>query len=269
MCWYERCWHRLLGIIMNAMRPKADIKRILPVTIAGVCAVIIFSSSPANALSLALAWDPPPANTDGTPLDTLVGYKVYCGIASGSYTSALDAGVVTEASVTGLVENTTYYFVLTAYNEDGTESAFSEELEWTATTSVLDADQDGLPDAWESTRGTAISTDHLDPAADQDGDGAANGQEFIAGTDPIDAASVLQVDMTNGSGEVFVRLLVPQAEGAGYENKRRLFTVEECEALTSGIWKPIPSFDRMLAINQTVTLAAQPLHFYRTRVWLE
>jgi len=52
-----------------------------------------------------------------------------------------------------------------------------------------DADGDGLPDGWEETY--ADGTNSLDPGSDDDGDGLDNRQEWIAGTDPTNAASVL------------------------------------------------------------------------------
>ena len=49
---------------------------------------------------------------------------------------------------------------------------------------VVDANHNGIPDAWEKAFGVS------DPNADPDGDGATNLQEYLAGTDPLDAASV-------------------------------------------------------------------------------
>lgn len=50
-----------------------------------------------------------------------------------------------------------------------------------------DADNDGLPDAWEAANNVTS------PAADDDGDGVSNYNEFIAGTLPRDAASRFQI----------------------------------------------------------------------------
>ena len=48
---------------------------------------------------------------------------------------------------------------------------------------VVDANHNGLPDAWEQAFGVN------DPQADPDGDGATNLQEYLAGTDPLDPLS--------------------------------------------------------------------------------
>ena len=48
-----------------------------------------------------------------------------------------------------------------------------------------DDDDDGLPDAWEETYGLD-RTDPADALIDSDGDGASNGDEFLAGTHPFD-----------------------------------------------------------------------------------
>jgi fibronectin type 3 domain-containing protein len=60
----------------------------------------------------------------------LAGYKIYQATASGVYgapiaTLTLD---VTSHNVTGLEAGTTYFFVVTAYNSDGAESSFSNEV---------------------------------------------------------------------------------------------------------------------------------------------
>uniref|UniRef100_A0A6M3J749 Fibronectin type-III domain-containing protein n=1 Tax=viral metagenome TaxID=1070528 RepID=A0A6M3J749_9ZZZZ len=83
-----------------------------------------------------LSWQAPTTNEDGTPLTDLAGYKVYYGKVSATYTIIKDIGnVLTYAitenaltyTITGLGEGT-WYFVVTAYNTIGTESAYSNEV---------------------------------------------------------------------------------------------------------------------------------------------
>lgn len=74
-------------------------------------------------------------------------------------------------------------------------AAVGEEAEtWTAAAptpgaalSLADADQDGMPDYWEGLEGFSVG--RADGAEDADEDGAANAAEYMAGTDPRDAAS--------------------------------------------------------------------------------
>jgi hypothetical protein len=62
-----------------------------------------------------------------------------------------------------------------------------------ATLAVLsDTDGDGIPDEWESSHGLDPGS-NSDRNADSDGDGMANWQEYIAGTNPTNAASYLKV----------------------------------------------------------------------------
>lgn len=53
----------------------------------------------------------------------------------------------------------------------------------------LDADANGLPDAWEE---QYFSGQDVDSQADSDGDGTSNLMEYLAGTDPIDRSSKFQ-----------------------------------------------------------------------------
>jgi len=80
------------------------------------------SSASANAT---LVWD-------ASPSPEAVGYRIYVGIAPGTYLQppgqGADVGNVTEYTVAGLAGGTTYYFAATAYDAFGHESAYSNEV---------------------------------------------------------------------------------------------------------------------------------------------
>jgi hypothetical protein len=71
-----------------------------------------------------LAWNP---STD----PTVVGYNIYYGGASGSYTNMINAGNATTATISGLIPGTTYYLAATTYNSSSIESPFSSEVSYT------------------------------------------------------------------------------------------------------------------------------------------
>src|SRR5262245_57266042 len=69
-----------------------------------------------------LEWYP---NTE----TNLAGYKVYWGLASQSYGwSETVSAPVTTLALTNLSGNREYFFAITAFNTDGLESDFSDEL---------------------------------------------------------------------------------------------------------------------------------------------
>lgn len=76
--------------------------------------------------SAKLSWIPPTSNSDGSKLTALAGYKIYYGTSPQYLQRIID---IKDPSVTEhTIENLppyTYYFVITAYNVDGTESARS------------------------------------------------------------------------------------------------------------------------------------------------
>lgn len=76
------------------------------------------------AQSVALEWDP---STD----PVVAGYNVYCGTASRDYDEVISVGDVSMAVVTNLLEGQTYFFAITAIGTNGTESPFSNEVEFT------------------------------------------------------------------------------------------------------------------------------------------
>jgi hypothetical protein len=69
---------------------------------------------------------------------------------------------------------------------------------------VADTDGDGLPDSFEGDHGLNPH-DPTDVAGDLDGDGARNGDEYLAGTDPGNRASVLDVEQMAATGAVTIR----------------------------------------------------------------
>ena len=78
--------------------------------------------SPVQAASgITLVWDP----SVGTNVS---GYRIYYGAASRTYTSMVEAGNTTSASIPALVEGTTYYFTVRVYDSLGEESDYSNEI---------------------------------------------------------------------------------------------------------------------------------------------
>jgi hypothetical protein len=57
---------------------------------------------------------------------------VYWGTQSGVYSSSLDVGNQTQQAIAGLADNTTYYFVVKAYNSTAMLSAPSNEVAWSS-----------------------------------------------------------------------------------------------------------------------------------------
>jgi len=98
----------------------------LRLSIIYIFAQLLFALSPpsGNARDLQLQWDP------NSEVD-LAGYRVYCWNDSGhilnpalvSYSA--DVNNVTTAMINGLSPYLTYYVAVTAYNEAGLESGFS------------------------------------------------------------------------------------------------------------------------------------------------
>lgn len=81
------------------------------------------SQTPQSTTSVTLAWNP---NTD----PDLAGYKIYESTSSGTYGTAIATVPPSSSSfvVTGLQRGVTYYFVITAYDTSGNESARSGEV---------------------------------------------------------------------------------------------------------------------------------------------
>ena len=81
-----------------------------------------------------LSWDPNKENN-------IAGYKIYYGNSSGNYGSNVDVGNRTTYTITDLESGKTYYFVVAAYNTNGSESSSSAEVSHKATVGITSPSQ--------------------------------------------------------------------------------------------------------------------------------
>lgn len=125
------------------------------------------------AADLTVAWDP---NSE----PDLIGYRIYCGESSGTYTvnhdiTSTDPGArpATTCKFTSLEEGKKYYFAAVAYSENG-QSGYSQEISYTvpaAPVDLRDIDNDG--DGLTENQGDCNDADAVihPGAADTCGDG--------------------------------------------------------------------------------------------------
>ncbi len=69
---------------------------------------------------------------------------------------------------------------------------------------ATDSDGDGLPDDWELSHGLN-NTDPSDALADTDGDNSNNLAEYLSGTDPLSAASVLRLNVARTGNNLWLQ----------------------------------------------------------------
>ncbi|MFL6617842.1 MAG: putative Ig domain-containing protein [Povalibacter sp.] len=96
----------------------------LPAFSIAVKAAPVASSS--NKGGVTLSWTPPTANTDGSSMNTLSGYRIYYGTAAGVLVKTIQ---VNNPSISSYViqdmSAATYYFAVRAVTTSGKESALS------------------------------------------------------------------------------------------------------------------------------------------------
>lgn len=101
------------------------IGRLLSVTTFAILAMSVLSlpvfTSATHAAQISLEWD-----ANGEP--DLEGYRIYYGTSSGNYTASVDVAENTHCVISNLQQGVTYYFAATAYDSEGNESGFSEEI---------------------------------------------------------------------------------------------------------------------------------------------
>lgn len=113
-----------LAMDVNGVQSAGWVRRIVLSTFL-LFGLVVLSPFPAIAAkNVTLAWDP-------SPSPSVVGYRIYHGVASRSYTNQISTGSTTSGTLSNLIEGATYYFAATAVNDLGVESEFSDELSYT------------------------------------------------------------------------------------------------------------------------------------------
>ncbi|HWB03129.1 MAG TPA: hypothetical protein VG796_08910 [Verrucomicrobiales bacterium] len=164
----------------------------------------------------------------------------------------------TPITLTNLVDGTYHVEVLGQNSAGDWQESPAVSKTWTVegTSSEPDADSDGLPDAWEIANGFD-KDDPADASSDADSDSASNLQEYIAGTDPRSAASLLKaVGSVQGDGSV--KITFDAVAGKSYR-------VEASESLTGGTWVTVGTVPAQAGSGPVMVTDAAPARrkFYR------
>ena len=104
--------------------------------------------------------------------------------------------------MTGLSPHSTHTFRLAYVLADGRRSPLSANA--SGTTWNYDNNFDGLSDDWEAYYWGTNSAAWPSPLADSDGDGVNNRDEFLAGTNPTNASSVLRIKLSSTPQGLFL-----------------------------------------------------------------
>ncbi len=183
-------------------------------------AVGLLAGSAQGGTIVRLAWD---ANQE----QALAGYRVYWGLVSRGTnthpeqfgygnTKVVPAGE-TSTMIRELPLNQTNYITVTAFDTQGAESFFGNEIVYVAP----DADCDGIKDSWERQYGLNPLAAG-DAARDDDGDRMSNYEEYLAGTNPRSKWSRLVCEVRRTSAGIVISW-----QGV----LGRLYTLERCASL--------------------------------------
>jgi hypothetical protein len=140
----------------------------------------------------------------------------------GTVSSILLTQYVSFYTATNVQANSTFTVVLTNSSRPFGLISTSAFL-----TIAEDTDQDGVPDLWELANGFDL-LDPFDATEDADSDGMTNWEEYIAGTDPQDPASRLQIEPISATGQTTIQFMAIA---------NRTYSVQFNDHLDTGPWK--------------------------------
>ncbi len=196
--------------------------------------------------------------------------------ANGAWTSnwGENKGSQTQFSVplsgTGKASSPTNILINAALNGTYRFTFNDSSLAYSVQSLTGDSVGDGIPDVWRAqyfpnqptnnVNGTATNAMSC-AACDPDGDGMSNMQEYLAGTDPTNPASVFRVTTVQPNGNDY---LVSFTSVIG-----KVYDVESCTNLAGGVWSVVtnnlPGNNSLIQITDPGAASA-PQRFYRARL---
>jgi hypothetical protein len=131
------------------------------------------------------------------------------------------------------------------------------------------------PSAWiqQYFPGTATNSYASLAASDTDGNGMTVWQDYLAGTDPTNSNSCLQVGIAISNGNIMVTYpTLAVATGMGYTASARYYGLEFATSLINTVWEPVPGATNILGNNNPAAYTnASPtgIVFYRVKASLQ
>jgi hypothetical protein len=146
-----------------------------------------------HAAQVQLEWSP-------SDCYQVTGYKIHYGTGSGSYSNVADVGLITYHTLFGLDDSTTYYFAATAYDSNGNESGFSNEVVHLAQAPVVDdGANSGGSDPYDSS-----PDEYFDDGGSLDpGDSSYEDPTFDDGSGSLDPSDTYYEDPIIDDGSAF------------------------------------------------------------------
>jgi len=120
---------------------------------------------------------------------------------------------------------------------------------------------DGIPDSWRLRYFGTVNNMLSQAAADADGDRANSWQEYIAGTDPTDAKSLLSVATAQANAQQDQDCVIrwPSVSGKQY-------TIERAASLFGAPWSPVGNVTGTGGTMEYHDLNSGSIRFYRVQV---